>query len=142
MQKQYTRVAVNVFVVRDGQLLLGKRKTTGDGSWGLPGGHVEYMESLVDAAARELAEETGLVANELVFNNFVNEPDQENGTHYVHVNFVAKGFSGEPQLMEPDKCYEWQWFELDNLPENIFHGHRLCVPAFLEHSPFNDYGSK
>lgn len=143
MSNERPKLAVNVFVVRNNKLLLGKRKNTaGDGDWGLPGGHVEAMESLLEAAKRELQEETGLKTNTLVFNNFVNDPRPEDSSHYLHVNFLAEGITDEPVLMEPNKCYEWKWFDLDELPKNIFLGHRRCIPAFLENKTYNDYSIK
>ncbi len=139
MNKDRPKVAINVFVTRENKLLLGQRKnTTGDGFWGLPGGHLEYMESLTEGAARELLEETGLVATKLHFINLVNDPQLQDNTHYLHIGFLAEGIMGEPELKEPDKCYEWRWFELDDLPENIFIGHRHCIPAFLNKTMFND----
>ncbi len=46
-------VGVNVFVIKDGKLLLGKRKNiSGDGEWGLPGGHLEKNEKMEDGATR------------------------------------------------------------------------------------------
>lgn len=140
MKFERPKIAVNIYIVKNNKLLLGKRKNiAGDGDWGTPGGHVEAMESLEEAARRELYEETGLKTDKLIFNNFVNDPLLEDSSHYLHVNFLAEGIVDEPILMEPDKCYEWKWFNLNELPKNIFIGHRRCIPAFLENKVFNDY---
>ncbi|MFP4539508.1 MAG: nucleotide triphosphate diphosphatase NUDT15 [Candidatus Paceibacterota bacterium] len=140
MLEEKPKVAVNIFVVRNNKILLGKRKNiTGHGTWGLPGGHLEFMESLEESAARELEEETGLKAEKLVFHDLINEPRDEDNSHYLHVNFVAHNVSGEPRVCEPDKCFEWQWFDIDDLPENIFIGHRLCIPAYVDNVVFNDH---
>ena len=54
-------VGVAVIVIRDGRVLLGRRKGAhGDGTWALPGGHLEYFEAIEDCARREVFEETGL----------------------------------------------------------------------------------
>ena len=111
------------FVVQNNQLLLGKRKNmAGDGTWGLPGGHVEYGESLVEAAERELEEETGLRAKELFFHNFVNSPRKKDSVRYLHINFETRSVEGKSEVREPNKCSEWRWFDLNNLPDNIFIG--------------------
>ena len=55
-------------MVKNGKLLLGKRKNIyGAGTWGLPGGHLEFKEAMKTAASRELMEETGLKAENLEF---------------------------------------------------------------------------
>ncbi len=126
-------VGVNVFVIRDNAVLLGKRKNVfGDGSWGLPGGHLEFMEKIEDAAARELEEETGLKANSFKFHNLVNQVQKSDIRHYLQVGVVAEGVEGEPKLMEPDKCWEWQWFDMSNLPGPIFVGHIQQIELYKQ----------
>src|SRR4051812_35043988 len=89
-----TRIASVVFITKNGQLLLGKRKNTyGAGDWGLPGGRLEYGEKLIDAAKRELAEELGILSANLILNSIVDDIRQDQ--HYVHVGFVLKDFKGE-----------------------------------------------
>lgn len=141
MEKDRPKIGVNVIVIRDGKLLLGKRKkVVGDGAWGLPGGHFEWMESLVEGAKRELTEETGLTADKLTFLHIINDPMPDKGTHYVHIDFLAEGVHGEPRVMEPEKCTEWKWFDLNNLPpeKEIFGGHKKIIPAFLNKDIFID----
>jgi 8-oxo-dGTP diphosphatase len=59
--EQEAVLAVGAVVVHDGGLLLVKRaKAPGEGRWSLPGGRVEPGESLTEAVAREVLEETGL----------------------------------------------------------------------------------
>lgn len=129
--KNIVRIGVNVFVLKDGGLLWGRRlKKTG--GWCLPGGHFEYGERLTAAAVRELKEETGLETNEsdLEFIQLINDPQED--CHYVHINFLAKEWSGEPKVMEPEKFGDWTWFDLAEPPEHIFSGHKLFLPAFLK----------
>ena len=126
-------VGVNAIVMRDGELLLGKRKYPHyhDGGWGLPGGHLEYGEKLIDAVARELQEETGLKSKKFSF--LVADNDTRgDGFHYIHFGFRAEEVSGEPQVMEPEKCYGWEWFPLTALPEPLFFGHQKMLRAIQQ----------
>jgi 8-oxo-dGTP diphosphatase len=138
MNKTEIKVSVNIFVFRDGKILLGKRKgKIGDGEWGLPGGHFEYGESLIEAAKRELREETGLEAD-LEWGNLINDPMPDLGIHYLRVGFFARNTVGEPVVKEPDRCGEWKWFASDELPANIFIAHQKSIPAFLNKQKFVD----
>ncbi len=131
-------VGINVFIIREGKLLLGKRKNVyGAGTWGLPGGHLEFGENMAKAAARELEEETGLKAEKFSFVNTVN--DLRNDQHYLQIGFLAEGVENiEPILKEPDKAEKWEWFDLDNLPKEIFPSHIKQIQTFREKSFFSE----
>ena len=123
--------------MRDNKLLLGKRKGAfGGGEWGLPGGHLEQNERFENAAERELLEETGLKAVKFIFQNIVNQP--RGYEHYIQISFLAEGVEGEPQLLEPDECELWQWFDLDNLPENVFSSNKDQVDLFKKKENFTE----
>lgn len=129
-------IGVNIFVIRNEKLLLGKRRNTaGDGDWGLPGGHLEKNERMEDGAKRELEEETGLRAS-LKFVNLTNGRGID--PQYFHIGFLAENIGGEPELKEPNKCYGWEWFDINHLPENLFIGHKKLIEAFLKHEIFAD----
>ena len=117
---------VTVFLVltreKDGntEILLQERCNTGymDGKYDTAcSGHLEPNESLSMAVVREAKEEINLDINEkdLQFVTLIH-PYQEN---YINVFFSTRKFSGTPQIMEPDKCSNLGWFNIDNLPENI-----------------------
>ena len=137
-EKKYPKIGVNVFVFNDKkQLLMGKRiGKVGYGTWCLPGGHFEWGEFLEDCAKRELEEETGIVGDELEHVHLINDP--KNDAHYVHINFVAKKWHGTPKVTEPDKFESWKWYDLNDLPEDIFIGHQKFVPTFLNKLNFVD----
>ncbi|MDD2807317.1 MAG: NUDIX domain-containing protein [Patescibacteria group bacterium] len=134
---QTFHIGINVFVVKNNQLLLGKRKGVyGAGTWGLPGGHLETGEAMEDAAARELMEETGLQANNFEFANVVN--DRSGNQHYLQIGFTAQNTDGELTLKEPDRCEEWKWFKLNELPPELFPPHIKQIENFLKKTNFID----
>lgn len=139
--RQKFPIGINVFVIRDDKLLLGKRKGFGEGQWGLPGGHLEDFENMIGVARRELKEETSLEAKSFRFLNLVND-NSDREEHYIQVGFLAEEVSGEAKLMEPNCCSEWQWFPLDDLPENVFFGHVKQIKLFIDKALFADEGRK
>ena len=115
------RIGVAVIVVREGRVLLGQRLGAhGEGTWALPGGHLEFGEGIEDCARRELAEETGLNANTFAPGPFTNNVLASKGLHYVTLFLQARNAAGEPQRLEPGKCAGWQWWPWSALPTPLF----------------------
>ncbi|CAM3038904.1 nucleotide triphosphate diphosphatase NUDT15 [Vibrio neptunius] len=132
------RVGVAAVILREGRVLLGERiGSHGAHTWATPGGHLELGESIEECAKRETLEETGLSVDSFNKLGFTNDVFAKEGKHYVTLFVVASCSSGEPEVMEPDKCKQWQWFELDQLPEPLF----LPLTNLLEESVnFSQYG--
>ena len=115
------QVGVGVFVLREGKVLLGKRRGShGAGTWALPGGHLEFGESVEACALRETEEETGLKVQFLRWGPYSNDVMLAEGKHYVTVFVVANSAEGTAQVMEPGKCEGWEWFRWAELPDNLF----------------------
>lgn len=112
-------------MIRDqqGRLLFGLRKGTHcPGTWSFPGGAVDFGESPVECARREIREETGLEVGDIVpFEPlpYVNT-HFDNGSQWVTCYFVAEYLGGEPRVIEPEKCERWEWFPFDALPSPVF----------------------
>jgi 8-oxo-dGTP diphosphatase len=124
------RIGVAVIVIRDGQVLIGRRRSTshGDETWQFPGGHLEFGESIADGAVREVAEETGLEATVTGYGPYTNDVFVADGKHYVTLFVLAAAADGIPQVMEPEKCAEWRWCPWDALPDPRF----LSIQHLLE----------
>jgi 8-oxo-dGTP diphosphatase len=114
-------VGVGVIVIKDGRVLLGKRKGShGHNSWSFPGGHLEFGESVEDCARREVLEETGVSIANIRLGPYTNDIFAAEHKHYATLYAGADYASGELQVMEPRKCGAWEWFEWGNLPQPLF----------------------
>lgn len=118
-------VGVAVVLVEEGCLILGERH---DGGWCIPCGHVEWDETVEQAARREFLEETGLqvtlVGLLAVHSNFHN-PSQ----HTVGVWYSGKRLSGT--LRAGGDLSSVASFPLDALPELKFPTDRLVITSLL-----------
>ncbi|MCB1148773.1 MAG: NUDIX domain-containing protein [Chlamydiia bacterium] len=138
MNDKRPKIGVGVLVVKGGRLLLGERiHSHGSGTWCPPGGHLEFGESPAECAARELKEETSLVATEIAPGPWTNDFFEAENKHYLTVYMIVREFEGIPVVKEPKKCAQWSWFDFDALPQPLF----LSLHHLLQsHSLKNLYG--
>lgn len=121
MNPAVPRVGVAVIVMRNNKILLGRRRGAhGAGTWALPGGHLEFGETVAQCAAREVLEETGLQIDEIQLGPYTNDVFAAEHKHYITLIALAPCRSGEPQPLEPDKCEGWYWFGWDEFPQPLF----------------------
>lgn len=82
----------------DWEVLLIRRGTPPrQGEWSLPGGRIEWGERAVEAALRELQEETGVEAEITELLDVIDGFFPEHGCHYVLVDYAARWRAGEPR---------------------------------------------
>ncbi len=131
-------LGVGIMILKDNKVLLGLRnpnkekassELNGQGTWTMPGGKVEYMEKLIDAAKRELAEETSLKSNELKL--LCVSDDMSETAHYVTIGFIAQSYEGEVKTMEPETITEWKWFDINDLPTNMYNPSKIIIEKYL-----------
>ena len=107
----------SALLVRDelNRILLGKRNNDPQrGSWIIPGGKIHAFESIAEAAARELHEETGLiveVGDHFNVYEIINPPNE----HRIVIYSWGKVVGGEAKAS--DDISELKFFELDELGE-------------------------
>jgi 8-oxo-dGTP diphosphatase len=112
-----------------GQVLLGKRKNAyRSGFYGLPGGRIDHDEKAIDASQRELLEETGLKAKKTRYVGVVKE--WQDSYNFIHFIYECSKWEGNVELMEPEKCESWEWFDLDELPKDVLPGHLQAIKLF------------
>jgi 8-oxo-dGTP diphosphatase len=137
-------IDVHVLLVRDGQVLLSRRRDPSavyDGRWHLPSGKLDAGESVLAGAVREAREEIGVVI----------APADLRFVHTLHVRdcgdeprlgvfFEVLRWMGEPVNREPDKCSGLSWFPLDGLPEDMIEYPAAGVRGYLTGQTFSVLG--
>ena len=109
-------------IVREGDtILLVRHEKAGQTYWLLPGGGVDFGESLVEALQREMREETGLEVDvgELVLVNDSISPD--GNRHIVNLCFLAEVRHGKLTLGAEDRLAEVRYVELDEIAKLKFY---------------------
>ena len=124
-------------VIRDetGRVLLQQR--TDNGCWGLPGGAVEFGESVLEALHREVLEETGLTIAVERLVGVYSHPDQHqivtypdgNVFHFVSTCFAARPTGGAFTL--GDETSALAWFAPPAWPSELMVRHRIRIDDAL-----------
>lgn len=124
-------VAVDAIVVNGkGEILLLKRKINPfRGLWVVPGGHVEYGETVEEAVIREVLEETGLKCKIVRLLGVYSDPRRDPRFHTVSAAFVLKIVSGK--LKNSFESTEQKFFSWKNLPQNLGFDHRQILKDYL-----------
>jgi ADP-ribose pyrophosphatase YjhB (NUDIX family) len=126
-QERFKMIAfVSLILRRGSEVLLIRRFNTGseDGMYSCAGGGVDENEPVTQALVREAHEELGInIKKENL--KVVHIVHRKNTKGVETIGFVIEAckWEGEPCNMEPHKCDDLQWFDINKLPDN-------CHPAF------------
>jgi ADP-ribose pyrophosphatase YjhB (NUDIX family) len=114
-------VAVHLFLIKDGNILLLRRYKTGyeDGNYSVIAGHIDGNEHVYNAMIREAKEEAGIniIEKDLkIIQVMHRKKETEERIDYF---FFCEKWKGKIEIMEPNKCDELSWYSLDKLPKNM-----------------------
>jgi ADP-ribose pyrophosphatase YjhB (NUDIX family) len=111
VQPTRPQIAVSAAIFRDGKVLLTRRaRSPAKGFYSLPGGRVEFGESLHQALAREVDEETGLAIEIIGLAGWREVlPTAPGAGHYLIMSFAARWVAREPVLN--DELDDAHWIE-------------------------------
>jgi len=126
-------VGAGIFILDDqDRLLLMKRSD--NGCWGFPGGAVEPGEVIESAAKRETFEEVALEIGELSLFGVFSGPElyykypNEDEVYNITIMYLSRDWRGEIKLNAEHS--EWQWFAVNEIPENISPPIKLVIEKF------------
>lgn len=145
MRKTFPYVGSSyLLLIEDDKILLQRRCNTGfqDGNYGVPAGHLDGDETAREGCAREIAEEIGIMVDpkDLEVVHVINRK----ADHDERIDFfmTTKKYTGEIKNMEPEKCDDLQWFELNNLPENTVDYVQVAIENYRSGITYSEYGWK
>ncbi|GHV53208.1 NUDIX hydrolase [Deltaproteobacteria bacterium] len=118
-------------LIHDPQLgiVLVRRKNIPLG-WALPGGFVDYGETVENAVTREAKEETNLDVSIQYLLGVYSDPGRDKRRHTISAVFVATALNGR-EIMGGDDASAAVFFPLDALPQEIVFDHRKIIDDFL-----------
>lgn len=131
MSKAYRNPTPTVDIIielGDGRIVLVERKNPPHG-WALPGGFVDYGESLETAAAREALEETALQVELVRQFHTYSEPSRDPRSHTISTVYVARA-DGEPR--GGDDAAEARAFRRDEIPSDLAFDHGRIIEDYFE----------
>lgn len=122
----YCGVQCLVFDETGDQLLLGRRyRTSSEGQWALPGGHVEEWETPIETARRELHEETGVTGLDAeLLPSFLTWHTER---PYAHFPVLFESVFGEPQLQDGERFSELGFYPVKDLPSPMFEPSQIAI---------------
>jgi len=137
---QKPEVCVGVMIFKNGKVLIGRRKSTsshGKGEYSFPGGGLDYMESFEEGAKRETLEESGIKIKNIRFQCLINI-DIYKPKHIILITLTADWVKGEPQTFPDERIGDWNWCDLNNLPEPLFYPTKLLIDSYKSGKNYYD----
>ena len=122
-------IIVHIMLIQNEEVFLLRRQKTGvmDGWYGLPGGHMEYGETVKEAAIRECVEEAGVEINTIILRDIYSYRfEQEQGLNFVFFSedWVGMAINAEPEVFDDARC-----FPLHGLPRKTIGWVRASISS-------------
>jgi 8-oxo-dGTP pyrophosphatase MutT (NUDIX family) len=113
------------------KILLQLRQNTGymDNMYDMTvSGHIEENERLEDALIREAKEEIGVDLDKRSIK--LVSLDHKEKENYFNFFFMCDNYKGKPCIKEPLKCAKLEWFDINNLPDNLIDHNKRAIERY------------
>ncbi len=132
MNKKSPKINIDILVIKDNKILLGlltkKWMYKGKQVYGVPGRDIRFGERIGKTVKRNIKEEFG--CNVKKYKIISVNANYAFGNHYIGIGIVAE-IDGELKLLIPEDWVKWEWFEKDNIPDNLFPATNNLLKCYL-----------
>lgn len=132
MQKE-PKINIDIIVIRDDKVLLGllsdKWNTSGSPLYGIPGREIHFGEKIGETVKRNIHEEFNceVAGYEVISVN----ANYEFGNHFIGIGVLAT-IDGDIEHVLVEDWDAWEWFDLDDIPENLFAPAKNAIDSYLK----------
>ena len=130
IREQFLSAVYLIVRNNEGKILLQRRQGTNlwPGFLGLPAGYIDSGEDAYEALIRETKEELGInILCDDIVDTFVVCRRNKSISSYYDVYFEVSKYDGTIQVMEPDKCSELVWADINNLPNDMIDFEKIAI---------------
>lgn len=139
MEREKTGIGVAVAVWKDEKILIGEDHTKGEKMvYGVPGGHWDGGETLIQAAKREVMEEAGIEIDNIHIASVYELYNEARQKWYVTIGFQASWKKGIPKNESEKTRKKWFWCDPNNLPSPMFEPDVVLIKRCLTGMIYNE----
>lgn len=123
-------IVINCITIFRTKVLLIKRGIEpGYGKWALPGGYLDWDETVEEGARREVLEETGISVQIIRLLEVKSSPKRN--FQNIAIVFLAEADSSE-LILQKEEILDGGWFDFDNLPEDVAFDHNIMIADYIK----------
>lgn len=119
-----------LLILRNDDAILADSDMRLEGTWTLPAGKVKKEETIYEAATRKVFQEVGLEVSNLEIVSIADDINEY--AHFVTLGLIAHDYKGEVTLGDTDEHVAYDYFGLDDLPENLCDPSKKIIDNYLQ----------
>jgi len=133
MNNKIPGINADILVIKDNKILLGlltnKWKYQGKKVYGVPGRDIRFGEKIGETVKRNIKEEFD--CNVRSYKIICVNANYAFGNHYIGIGVSAE-IDGDPKNLLPEDWEKWEWFDKNNIPDNLFPATKNLIDCYLQ----------
>src|SRR3989344_4157198 len=130
MTERHPKINVDILITKKNTILLGlltEKWSRGKSMYGVPGRDIHFGEHIGETVRRNIREEFD--CNVTSYKIISVNANYELGNHYIGIGVVAE-MDGEPKLLLPEDWKQWEWFDVNSIPGDLFPATRNLIECY------------